>query len=64
MKFSYYSANTTIPYPIKQHINECLEIMVPISTEITLSELGAVHVEELTFKEETTKTTKMFETQT
>ena len=33
MKFSYYSANTTIPHPIKQHRNECLEIMVPIPTE-------------------------------
>ena len=30
--------------------------------EITLSELGAVYVDELTFKQETTKTTKMFET--
>ena len=33
MKFSYYSANTTIPHPVKQHRNECLEIMVPIPTE-------------------------------
>lgn len=48
VKFSCYSANTTIPHPIKQHINECFRDNGSYSNRkrITLSEPRDVYVEE------------------